>query len=153
MPSQFEIQVAAWAKKIQGKVDSRVRQIQFTLFRGIILSTPVDTGRARGNWQTTVDYPTRLTIERLDPSGANAIADAKAFGGGAGKITYLSNNLPYIAVLEYGLYPNPPKSGRTIKGVSYGLNTINGFSRQAPAGMVRINMARISDIIRDAKNV
>jgi hypothetical protein len=94
-----------------------------------------------------------LTIDRLDPQGTNAIAEAKAFAGGSGKITYLSNNLPYIAVLEYGLYPNPSKGGRTIKGVHYGLNTINGYSRQAPAGMVRINMARIQDIIRDAKNV
>ncbi len=148
--SRFALDVTRWAESAKGKVDANCRAITLHLFSAIIQSTPVDTGRARGNWQTTVSTPTRLITERLDPSGGNAIAEVFANAGGAGKITWLSNNLPYIAVLEYGLYPNPPKHGRLIKGVGYGINTIGGYSRQAPAGMVRINMARVQEIVREA---
>jgi hypothetical protein len=58
--------------------------------------------------------------------------------GGLGSLTWLSNNLPYIEKLEYGGYPDGP-------------NTIGGFSKQAPAGMVRVNMARITAHVRAAR--
>jgi hypothetical protein len=35
-------------------------------------------------------------------TGDAAKAEAKANMGGAGKITYITNNLPYIQQLEYG---------------------------------------------------
>jgi hypothetical protein len=51
----------------------------------------------------------------LDPDGTAAIADVMANMGGAGKVTYLTNNLPYIQQLEYGGYPDPVKRGSWIK--------------------------------------
>ena len=51
---------------------------------------------------------------------------------------YISNNLPYIATLEYGGYPNPPKSGSG--------KTVNGFSKQAPKGMVGVTLANTDAI-------
>jgi hypothetical protein len=180
--SSFGIQVAEWAKKAKGKIDTNVRGITLSLFKGIIMSTPVDTGRARGNWQTTVGEPATGTVERLDPSGSATVAELVANMGGAGKVTWLTNNLPYIAVLEYGLYPNPPKRGTLVSrgaavsslGLSgfsgniglrqslalssrtrgapvYEIRSSGGYSRQAPHGMVRTNIARIGEIIRNAK--
>ena len=56
----------------------------------------------------------------------------------------MTNNLPYIQKLEYGGYPNPAKTGD---------KTVNGYSKQAPAGMVRISLEQIknelSEIIED----
>jgi hypothetical protein len=178
----FGLQVAEWAKKAKGSVDKNVRGITLALFSGIIKATPVDTGRARGNWQTTVGTAATGTVERLDPSGSAAIGEITANMGGAGKITWLTNNLPYITVLEFGGYPNPPKRGtlvsrgaavsslglsgfsgniglrqslalgsRTREPAVYEIRSSGGYSRQAPHGMVRTNIARIGGIIRDAK--
>jgi hypothetical protein len=178
----FGLQVAEWAKKAKGSIDTNVRKITFSLFKGIIMSTPVDTGRARGNWQTTVGEPATGTVERLDQSGTATAAEVTANMGGAGKVTWLTNNLPYIAVLEYGHYPNPPKRGTLVSrgaavsslGLSgfsgniglrqslalrsktrepavYEIRSSGGYSRQAPAGMVRTNIARVNEFARNAK--
>jgi hypothetical protein len=47
-----------------------------------------------------------------------------------GQTFYMANSLPYARTVEYGKYPNPPKNPTG--------KTVNGFSRQAPAGMARI---------------
>lgn len=147
----FSKDVATWAKKANGKVDARTRAIITALFSSIITSTPVDTGRARGNWQTSVSTPITGTTEREDPSGASAIAEVVSKQGGAGKVTFLTNNLPYIQVLEYGGYPDPVEKGTYVKGEGFEIRSEGGFSKQAPNGMVRVNMARIGAILRNAK--
>lgn len=96
------------------------------LFRGVILATPVDKGRARGGWATSVGAPAD-SPERLDPSGGAAVSEvAEKTPGGAGQITYLSNSLPYIRALE------------------------EGRSKQAPEGMVKRNMDRVERMVDTA---
>lgn len=94
------------------------------LFSGVIKATAVDTGRARGNWQTAPGSPAAGETERLDKSGGEAIAEVEAkTPEGAGQVTYLSNNLPYIMELE------------------------EGSSKQAPEGMVKRNMDRVQKMV------
>ena len=52
------------------------------------------------------------------------------------KFISLSNNLPYIRHLEYGLYSQNSKTGKTV----------NGFSTQAPNGMFRISVAQFERV-------
>ncbi|WP_139145744.1 hypothetical protein [Pseudomonas lundensis] len=102
-----------------------VRAATIELFSGVIKSTPVDTGRAKGAWATSVGSPTNDAPDRLGE--AASIAEVVAITPpGAGQETYLANNLPYIERLE------------------------NGSSTQAPAGMVTINMDRVSKIVAAA---
>jgi len=133
----FSADMKRFADLTTANIDKQVRGVTLALFKSIIVGTPVDTGRARGNWQTSIGQPITGTVTRLDPSGSAAIGEAQATIGPAGGITWLSNNLPYIGVLEYGGYPEGP-------------NTIGGFSKQAPAGMVRINVARIESLMKKA---
>ncbi|MCG6540174.1 HK97 gp10 family phage protein [Pseudomonas sp. KSR10] len=96
------------------------------LFRGVILATPVKHGRARGGWTTSVGAPA-ASPERLDPSGSAAVSEvAEKTPDGAGQVTYLSNNLPYIIALE------------------------EGSSKQAPEGMVKRNMDRVERMVDTA---
>ena len=87
----------------------------------------LDTGRAKGNWNiglSNIDY----TVNE------NATSSVKGQAGyenlpreGAGnKVIYITNNLPYINVLE------------------------NGSSKQAPNGMVSLTM---QDVQRSIRNV
>lgn len=180
----FASDIRGWVQGTKKEIDQEVRSIQMALFSGIILATPVDSGRARGNWQVSIGTPKTDAITRLDPSGAAAIAEVETGMGGAGGITWLTNNLPYIEVLEYGQYPNPPKKGTRIAGkkrqklegtsvfsfnaelrqsralkaslrepATYEIRSAGGFSKQAPEGMVRINLARISQILRERNGV
>lgn len=70
--------------------------------RTVILATPVDTGRARGNWNVGINE-VDPTARSEDPSGRNAIARGTQVIGSyvTGTIT-LSNGLPYIQALDQG---------------------------------------------------
>lgn len=104
--------------------DEIVRGVTLSLFTAVIKDTPVDSGRARGDWQTTVQIPASGQTGRIDPSGASSIAEViSKTPEKAGGETMLTNNLPYIERLE------------------------NGYSKQAPAGMVRKNVARIARLV------
>ncbi len=154
---RFSDAVAKFAAGTKTDIDRRVRGVTLALFRGVILGSPVDTGLFRGNWQTSVEQPVSGKVNRIDKSGSEAIAEVIANMGGAGSKTWLTNNLPYSEVLEFGEYPDPPKRGTWVKAAGKGkrrvpghfeIRSVGGYSKQAPAGMVRINMARIAEILQ-----
>lgn len=113
---RFRLSLASFERKFAGNVDKLVRAVALDITGTIVKRTPVDTGRARGNWMLTVGAPSSATVTQLDPAGA--MAQAKALGALAsyrpGASVFIVNNLPYIIPLEYC------------------------SSKQAPGGMVRI---------------
>lgn len=121
----FSGDVDAWAEKTQKKLEMAVRKIAMSVFREVILMSPVDTGRFRGNWQVAINSIPQGTLEIDDKSGAISIskADAEAMKLEVGESIYLINNLPYARPLEYG------------------------HSKQAPQGMVRITVRRWKPIV------
>ena len=125
--TSFGMDLQRFAKKAGTNIETVMRGITIELFSSVILDTPVDTGRARGNWQTTVNRDVDGEVSRLDPTGFASIAEANAANFKLGDIVYLTNNLPYIERLEF-----------------------DAWSKQAPDGMVRKNMARLRAIIADA---
>ena len=88
------------AKRANATLDEFVRAVYIELFSSTILDTRVDTGRMKGNWQTTVGAPATDTIDRLDKTGAETIRDMVSKIGGVNEVTYLTNNLPYVGVWE-----------------------------------------------------
>lgn len=105
--------------------DEIVRGITLGLFTAVIKDTPVDTGRARGEWQTTVGAEAASQNGRVDEGGGSSIAEViSKTPQKAGGETFMTNNLPYIIRLEYG------------------------YSKQAPGGMVRKNLARINRLVQ-----
>lgn len=93
---------------------------------GVVLKSPVDTGRFRGNWNVSVDLRDDTTTDATDKDGSATIAK------GQGVITaippyrtiWLTNNLPYARRLE------------------------TGWSQQAPAGMVALTLAELESQLR-----
>ncbi len=143
----FGDQMRDWTKAANIRMDQAVRAVCVDLSARVIKATPVDTGRARGNWQATINSPASDVSQATDKSGATAIAAATATAADApGKVFFLTNNLPYIRVLEYGLYGTGP--GATVK------TTRDGYSIQAPNGMVRVSVQSvrngIDQIVREA---
>jgi hypothetical protein len=53
----------------------------------------------------------------------------------------IASGLPYIRILEYGGYPNPPVRGSWDRATrQWVVKSSGGFSRQAPQGMVRVTV-------------
>lgn len=111
----------AFEEKVQGKVIAVQKKVALEALRRVIFKTPVDTGRARGNWQVSLGVRDDGVLEVTDPSGqptidkgTRPITDLNRFD-----IIYIQNNLPYIQRLE------------------------DGYSQQAPAGMVAVTVAEI----------
>lgn len=140
------------AGRICDELDRQARKVAIEVFRGVILKTPVDTGRARGNWQVGAK-PAAGVVDKLDKAGQGAIGDAiKELRPGVfrkGGELWLVNNLPYIRHLEYGLYPNPPAVGSQKRGEDAPtVHTVNGYSKQAPRGMVRVTLREVASKYR-----
>ena len=123
----FASDIAKFAKLTNASLDETGRAITLELFSSVIKDTPVDTGRARGNWQTSLSAPKDGEVSRSGSAPAIAEVAAESAKFGMGKVIYLSNNLPYIYRLEY-----------------------LGWSKQSPDGMVRKNVARIQANVRKA---
>ena len=122
----FASDVAKYAKLAGASVDETGRAIVLELFGSVIKDTPVDTGRARGNWQTSIGSPASGEVDRLGEREALSELGSETGKFVGGQVIYLSNQLPYIQRLELG------------------------WSDQAPAGMVRKNVARIQQIVAKA---
>ena len=99
-------------------VTKKKRLIGLKVLRGVVLKTPVDTGRARANWQLSINIPKtdvkKTTNNTAVADGNNTLRTIKL-----GEDIYITNNLPYIGRLE------------------------RGHSKQAPRGMVALTLAEI----------
>jgi len=91
--------IGEWVSKTNRNLDQTMRGIKLSLFKGVIMDTRVDTGRMRGNWQTSTGFPTFTETARLDQSGNQAIAEAE-YAIKPVAVDYLSNNVPYVGVYE-----------------------------------------------------
>lgn len=125
--NKFTLDIQAFVAKAKKNPETVMRSVSLKLFSAIIKESPVDTGRFRGNWQTTGVTPATGLIAGVDPTGNKAVNSAATFITNApGWDTFtLTNNLPYAERLEYG------------------------WSKQAPVGMVRINIARFQQLINE----
>lgn len=119
---EFALAVDAFAKKdVPQLVEQFTRRVALQLLDDIVHPWPVDTGHSRANWQVTLDTPATGVVEGVDKDGGATIAKGAAVIGqlkAYGKV-WLSNNLPYSVRLE------------------------QGWSQQAPAGVVGIAVDRL----------
>ena len=95
------------------------RRIALELLRRIVKRTPVDTGRARGNWQVNAGPADEGTVEVFGDAALGVGAQAiNAIRMPFGLIT-IFNNVNYITFLE------------------------EGSSQQARQGMVAVSLAEV----------
>lgn len=127
-----------------------MRETMRNVFGAVIEETPVGdfdpkhAGTAKANWILSsgapstkvykVKKPTRDRSSLRFPVSPKLILSRRWF---------LSNNLDYIGVLEYGGYPKTVKKGTYNKPLDkWQKRSSGGFSKQAPKGMVRRNVSR-----------
>lgn len=125
-PAQFARRMQELGATVESNVDGIVRKAARAIDAAVVMATPVDTGRARGNWQVSVDAPIVTTSENVDPSGGSVIAEGDAiistYGPGNSSI-HITNNLSYIGRLNEGHSPQAP-AGFIQSAVQIGVNAI-----------------------------
>lgn len=147
------------------------KQLTFSLLSGFIMRTPVDEGNARGGWMVGINLPPSPnalgvsdTGEIGDPNGPTLSAGLSALSSlGPYQVVYITNNVPYILVLDQGEFDPPDPSedeesrrrrassrsdARRAEAKSrYGHEGATfverGFSKQAPAGIVDATIASV----------
>lgn len=131
--NQFGDKIKRVAVNVPKNTDEIMRKVALAADQTIVMATPVDTGRARANWQAGIGTAPAGTVEYSGGgSGAVSYATAAAqsvvttYKGQPGGI-WLVNNLPYIQRLN------------------------EGWSAQAPAKFVEQAIDMAVTAIRDSK--
>lgn len=126
------------------KKNAKNYQQDFTVELGgdIAKLTPIDTGKATANWTASVNSPDLKDKNRFDRSvSANPTKQAiqsDAYKSKFGDTLYLSNAVQGV-----------DDEGKST-GSGYIIQLENGKSKQAPQGMVLINIARSKIISKRA---
>lgn len=125
--NQFNRELTVFAKQTIPAENLKLqKRIALDLLRRIVFRTPVDTGRARGNWQVATGAAGGRSTDTTDKEGGATIGAGSAVVAGArpfGVIT-IYNNLDYIKFLE------------------------GGSSRKSPRGMVAVSITEVEGQFR-----
>lgn len=140
----FAADIRAWVDKTKDDADKVVRYALTTLDSRLVQRSPVGDakywqrpapkgytgGRFRGNWQMTAGSPATGPKDLIDKDGSATIAAHASVTSvaRAGEIYYLVNNLPYSKRIE------------------------EGWSRQAPVGLVALTVVEWNNIVENAVN-
>lgn len=122
----FTSDLSQFRLKVEKNLEQTYRATSISLFKRVILKTPVDSGRLAANWQADIAKPAIGTTFSVDPSKSKTIEQATetALKANLNQSLFLVNNLPYAPSIE------------------------NGSSKQAPEGMVK---SAISDFKREVE--
>lgn len=125
---QFKREFGRLLQRVGDKVDTVVRKAAIDIGTSLVMKSPVDTGRFRGNWQFGIGKVNQDVSSEVDKSGAASVGRVVAGVGQWGnyQTMFMTNSLPYAIRLEYG------------------------WSQQSPQGMVRITVVEFKAAIRKA---
>lgn len=124
----FALDVRKFAEATEQRLDLVLKKVTFDIFTDIVLTTPVDTGRARGSWTIGNNALPRSYNAGNDKGGLRALSQGQGriTRAKAGESLFIATNLAYMPFLEYG------------------------SSFQAPRGMVRIAARKYNRFMRQA---
>lgn len=113
---------SAFVGVVEEQLAQRVRVIALAMLNEIVLRSPVDTGRFRGNNIVSVGAPVYTNSANVDPSGSETIQQGVRATTGLEPFTqvFIQNNLPYATALE------------------------DGHSQQAPGGIFAVSFHGVS---------
>jgi len=133
----FSADLAAYIRRTERRAGEVQQAASLQLFSSVMTRMPVDIGRLRGN--------TNVEIGRADGGTSDSRTEQQALSAGRakigefdpGEVLFITNAMPYMRKIEYGLYGSGPK-------------TVNGYSRQSPQGVFRITAEEFAQAVRRA---
>jgi hypothetical protein len=109
--AQFNKELDNFNKKVPAMATVIQKKVVLEALRRLVMRTPVDTGRARANWQVTISEPSEGQVDSTDVEGNSAIAKGLAALTGLPdfQVIWISNNVDYIEFLEHGSSKQAPE--------------------------------------------
>jgi hypothetical protein len=131
--TKFNLELEKAVDKIHGDFNKFYKSVCLEVLKRIVMRTPVDTGRARGNWQLEIN---RTASASLIVEGSKEAMTDFALNSGLSKlagvipfsVVHITNNLEYIYYLEY-----------------------DRRSSQHPEGMVEITITEMNNWVSNIK--
>ena len=154
MAGNFTLDINRFINRANANADTVTRKVVLSLMRSVIRKSPVGNpdlwvalrngdyvdytsvhgeidyvgGRFKANWQYSSGSMPRDTLDAVNSNNGEVISNlaAQVPQQASGKIHYIVNNMPYSIRLE------------------------NGWSTQAPSGMVGLAISEYQGIVRNA---
>jgi hypothetical protein len=154
MAGSFALDISKFVNKTHSNVDLVTKKVIINLMRSVVRKSPVGNpeiwvtmhngqyvdyesvhgisshvgGRFKANWQYDSNSMPSGTLDAIDADGGSTLTRiiGEIPAQASGKIHYIVNNLPYSIRLE------------------------NGWSSQAPSGMVGLTISEYQGIVRHA---
>lgn len=129
---RFNDRMRRRAENLLRNTERTVKRAALGIDTALVMSTPVDTGRARANWQVSLnripstEVPGGTSPQQALNQGTQVIG---AYSLVNNDVIYIVNNVPYIRKLN------------------------NGWSAQAPAGFVEDAVNIGNSIIQSARRI
>ena len=109
----FELQLNKKLVDTDEKIEDAISLIAMDSLRSIVLMSPVDTGRFRGNWIVSKNRMNPAKVNKLDKTGTSSITRGtqtiETFEYKKDKSIIIQNNLPYAMRLEAGTSKQAPE--------------------------------------------
>lgn len=113
------------------------RSAAMAILQAVVVATPVDTGRARSNWQVGLGVGPQDQREPYDPGGQNITQTVRAgqaiVDGHLSGSIHIANNLPYINALNEGHSPQA-SAGFVERSVAAGMREVRRIRLLAKRG-------------------
>ena len=126
MASRLESDIRAVKVGLVKGIEDSIAELALSVFSSVVLATPVDTGRARGNWQPSIGDPITSETGNTDKGGGTTIAKGNGLFARYefGKKIFISNNVPYIQRLNEGHSQQAP-AGFVQKAIIVGIRNLD----------------------------
>lgn len=126
--SKFISDINKWIAKSKQAQDMYVQKVVLEIDKRFVQKSPVDTGRFKNNWNISNAVPDFSTTLATAPNLSQSKSAASIFSIKAnGQTVFVTNSLPYSFRIEY-----------------------EGWSKQAPSGVVRTTIAEMQSILNGA---
>lgn len=133
---QFNAALQEFVKnKVPEELVKLVRLLSLDLLRRVVLKTPVDEGRARGNWQLAIESTTEAEVSTIRNNGEANSSGAASDAAGA-----VNEALGALGSLQ------PFQTVFVFNNVPYILRLEHGWSKQAPSGMVALSLQELLQV-------
>lgn len=151
--TEWKVGIEKFKLRTQAQTVALIKKIVFEIYARTLKKTPVDKGFLRGAWTLSIGEPSdankgKKTGGKRSLDGNETGHYMKALAGltelRSLVIVWLSNAMPYVNTIEFGGFPKNPKSG---KG-----KTVDGFSKQAPKGMLGLSILEVVNWIKQQAN-
>lgn len=141
----FSKRIKVIANTVSENADQLTRKVALAVDATVVMATPVDTGRARSNWQVALDAPASGVIDAYSPGTEQSTAGPNARAAldqgkdvigqyRKGNEIHITNNLPYIGKLNEG---HSAQAGANFveKAVHVGINAVRNVKITEKGGV------------------